>query len=261
MLASPNPAQLSATAQEIVAVSVVVPCFNEEQGIDQLAERLKTLRSVFADRLQLEVVLVDDGSHDGTADALDHRFAHCDWARVVRHPSNQGITSAILTGIRQARHEYVASIDADCTYDPIQLMALVERIAPEVAMVTASPYHPQGVVEGVPSWRLSLSKLASWGYRCLMPTSLHTYTSCFRLYRRSQMLDLEVRESGFVGIAEMLWHVARRGGKVVEAPARLTSRRIGYSKMRTIPVIVSHLRLMSRIAVDRCLATSPRKTP
>ena len=67
------------------------------------------------------------------------------------------------------------------------------------------------------------------------------------------MTQLPVRESGFVGIAEMLWQVQRSGGRIVEAPACLTSRKLGFSKMRTLPVILAHLKLMSRIIVTRIL--------
>jgi dolichol-phosphate mannosyltransferase len=121
----------------------------------------------------------------------------------------------------------------------------------DVSLVTASPYHPDGQVCGVPAWRLQLSRLASWCYRVMTKTDLRTYTSCFRLYRKSHVVDLDIREPGFVGVAELLWQVARRGRRVVEAPAKLTSRRVGYSKMRTLPVILAHMKLMCRIARDR----------
>jgi hypothetical protein len=142
-------------------------------------------------------------------------------------------------------------MDADCTYDPMQLEALLPKMDDATAMVTASPYHPQGEVEGVPGWRLGLSKVASQAYRWLLPSPVHTYTSCFRLYRRSALTDIQLQDEGFVGIAEMLWQISRRGGAIKEVPAKLTSRRLGYSKMKTIPVILAHLKLMSRILTDR----------
>ena len=244
--------QKSAAAdQEAIRLSLVVPCFNEEIGLDQLADRLETLRTKFHDRLDVEVVFVDDGSTDLTWQGLKNRFERFSWSKLVQHAHNQGITASIQTGILHSTHELVASIDADCTYDPIQVMALVDLMTSDVAMVTASPYHPLGKVVGVPRWRLALSRLASSGYSFLLGTSLHTYTSCFRLHRRSIMTQLPLRESGFVGIAEMLWQVQLSGGKIVEAPACLTSRKLGFSKMRTLPVILAHLRLMLRIFLTR----------
>lgn len=246
---APTPQTQSDT--EVTSVSLVIPCYNEALGIEQLSERLKLVRSSFSERLNIEVIFVDDGSSDDTASELERRLGQFPWARVVRHSENAGIAAAIMTGIRSASHDLVASMDADCTYDPMQLIALVERMTPEMAIVTASPYHPHGQVVGIPGWRLMLSRGASFSYRCLLNTSIHTYTSCFRLYRRQALLDIDLKDGGFVGVAEMLWQVRRSGGMIAEVPARLTTRRIGVSKMKTIPVIIAHVKLMLRIASDR----------
>lgn len=235
-------------------LSIVVPCFNERDGLDQLVERLKSVRAALQGTTEVEVILVDDGSVDDTATELKKRFSQLEWARVICHETNQGIAQAILTGINLARHEFVASIDADCTYDPLQLCQLINSMDDSAAMVTASPYHPRGTVEGVPSWRLALSRAASGCYSILLSARLHTYTSCFRIYRKSWFQDISLQQTGFVGIAEMLWIVDRKGGRIIETPARLTSRRIGYSKMRTFPVIWGHFKLMMRIAAIRSVS-------
>ena len=251
LLESQQPTSPAPVSAELISLTVIVPCFNEEDGLDQLADRLKTLRSHFSERLDFEFIFVDDGSTDNTAEGLDNRFQQFAWARVIRHERNQGITAAILTGVQNAANELVASMDADCTFDPMQICSLVDMMNDDVAMVTASPYHPKGSVEGVPVWRLILSKGASKCYAILLGTSLHTYTSCFRVFRRSFLENIEVRDRGFAGVTEMLWQVHRSGGKIVEAPACLTSRRVGCSKLRTIPVIISHIKLMNRILFHR----------
>jgi dolichol-phosphate mannosyltransferase len=258
MMLLQDAAPLSKT-HSLTKLSIVVPCYNEEQGLDQLTERLETLRAVFQDRMLVEVVFVDDGSSDQTATGLDLRIGQFDWAKVIRHQSNRGITAAIMTGIRNASHELVATIDADCTYDPLQLAGLLDLMSDDVAMVTASPYHPNGEVEGVPRWRLGLSRIASSCYGVLLGTRLHTYTSCFRVHRRSFVEKLDIRQDGFVGVAEMLWQIQKHGGTIVEAPAKLTSRRLGFSKMKTLPVIFAHLQLMLRILADRLLGGLPSR--
>ena len=239
-------------ATEILGVSVIVPCFNEEASLDQLFEKISSVRSAFAQQLELEFILVDDGSGDSTAAGLEDRVLNCPWAKVLKHPHNRGIAAAIMTGMREASNELVATMDADCTYDPMQLGCLVQKMDEGTAMVTASPYHPDGEVEGIPGWRLGLSRACSQVYRRLVKAPIHTYTSCFRLHRRSLVLGITLQEEGFVGIAEMLWQIARRGGVIEEVPVRLTGRRVGYSKMRTLPVILAHLKLMARIMRDRC---------
>ncbi|XZE19289.1 glycosyltransferase family 2 protein [Pirellulaceae bacterium SH449] len=237
----------------VLELSIVVPCFNEESGLEQLHARLASLMERFHAGTISEVILVDDGSTDRTWAGLQERFQGLPWARLVKHPCNRGITAAIRTGIENASSPWVATIDSDCTYDPLQLQELASAITESAAMVTASPYHPDGSVVGVPKWRLALSKLASLGYRSLLRSKLHTYTSCFRIYRKESFIAMPATNDGFVGIAEIAWHLDRSGGAIVEVPAVLTTRKVGFSKMRTLPVIGQHLKLMSRILIARLL--------
>jgi hypothetical protein len=76
---------------------------------------------------------------------------------------------------------------------------------------------------------------------------LATYTSCFRVYRRSSVENMTVREGGFLGVAEMLGRLDLAGGAIVECPAVLEVRLLGRSKMKTVRTIVGHLRLLSRL--------------
>jgi len=230
---------------------VVVPCFNEAMGISQLITRLHALHADLAEADEFQVILVDDGSVDDTWKTMTELTAGISWIRQIRHDANLGITAATITGLRAAATPWVATIDSDCTYDPLQMRQLLAAIDDDVTMVTASPYHPAGSVQGVPRWRLLLSKTASIAYATVINVNLYTYTSCFRIYRRDAIVDLPVTNPGFVGIAELLWLAVRAGGTVKETPAILTSRRIGHSKLRTMPVIIGHLRLMRRIVFQR----------
>ncbi|HBJ35504.1 MAG TPA: glycosyl transferase family 2 [Planctomycetaceae bacterium] len=232
-------------------LTVVVPCFNESEAIQPLVERLCDLREDLSGLDSFRVILVDDGSGDDTWHRMQDITTHMPWIERLRHDQNRGITAAIMTGMRAATTEYVATLDSDCTYDPLQMRQLLAAVDGQVAIVTASPYHPLGVVLGVPGWRLLLSKAASTAYATVINVDLHTYTSCFRIYRRSVFVDLELRNQGFVGMAELLWMAIRDGGTVKETPAVLTSRRVGYSKLRTLPVIAGHLRLIGQIIYQR----------
>jgi len=232
-------------------LSVVVPCYDEVDSIGVLAEGLARLRQALSARYETEIVLVDDGSSDATWQVLADEFGHDPDVRRVRHERNQGIAAAIATGIRAATAEIVASLDADCTYDPLQICQLLERLTDGVDMVVASPYHPAGRVEGVPPWRLTLSQLASRLYALVMQNQLHTYTSCVRVYRKSSVVDLPINERGFVGIVELLWQLDRRGGKIAECPAVLTVRKTGHSKMKLARTTCVHLSFLARVALSR----------
>lgn len=232
-------------------VSVVVPCCNEAESLPQLLAALDRLAAHHGDRYDWEFLLVDDGSQDRTWEMLQQAAAIDPRCRVLRHETNRGVAAAIATGLRAAQSEIVCSIDADCTYDPEHLAAMIPLLTDGVAVVTASPYHPLGEVRNVPSWRLALSRGASALYRGLSRHKLHTYTSCFRVYRRSFVVDLPLENDGFVGVAELLWKVDRQGGRIAECPAALDVRRYGQSKIRLAQVIAGHMRLLSRMAAVR----------
>jgi glycosyltransferase involved in cell wall biosynthesis len=234
-------------------LTLIVPCFNEAESIGKLVHALDRVQAALASEFQLQFVLVDDGSRDATWALLYDQFAMRGNVRLVRHATNRGIAAAIATGLREAQTEMVASMDADCTYDPVQLVAMLPLLSPGVDMVVASPYHPAGQVVGVPAWRLAISKAASRLYRCVMRNALHTYTSCFRVYRRSEVVDLPLQNPGFVGVVELVWQLDRRGRQIAEYPATLTVRTTGQSKLRLARTIAAHLCLLTRAGFDRVL--------
>ncbi len=232
-------------------VSIVVPLYNERECVGHLLPSLAELERTLGEQYELEFLLVDDGSQDGTPDLLERAVgARIDY-RVLRHGMNRGIAAAIQTGLRAAAHDVVASMDCDGSYDPGLLAELIPRLVPGVDLVTASPYHVRGAVENVPLWRLRLSRLASKLYGVACWHKLSCYTSCFRVYRRSAIAPIELENPGFVGVAELLCRVIQQDGRVVEHPARLRSRVAGHSKMRTVRVSLTHLGLIAKILVCR----------
>lgn len=232
-------------ALPLTKVTIVVPCYNEEEACENFQSSLDMLRKTMAHKYDFHFVVVDDGSSDGTRAALQQTFSDDPAVKIVSHGQNRGIGAAIMTGIRHAKTEIVCSMDFDCTYDPQQFSNMIPLLTGEVDIVTASPYHPDGVVRNVPRWRLSLSKAASVMYSFLLQNQLFTYTSCFRVYRKSSVSAIRLRNKGFVGVVELLWEVDRRGGLIVECPATLGVREYGQSKMRTFGVMMGHLRLMA----------------
>lgn len=241
-------------------VSVVVPCFNEQEALPHLLAALERLVEAHGGRYDFEFLLVDDGSRDDTWPLLEAACRANPRCRALRHDANRGIAAAIMTGLRAARHETVCSIDSDGTYAPEQLVDLIPLLTAGVQLVTASPYHPLGKVLNVPAWRLALSRSASGLYRRFSRQKLHTYTSCFRVYRRSAVGGLRLENDGFVGVAELLWKIDRQGGQIVECPAVLDVRRYGQSKLRLFQVVAGHLRLLARIARSR-LGDRPSSLP
>jgi Predicted xylanase/chitin deacetylase len=233
-------------------MTVVIPCYNEEAALPYLANTLSSVEAKLAETgYSANFIFVDDKSTDRTFKKLTELFGARENVRIVRHETNQGVAAGIMTGLREARTEIVCSMDCDCTYDPHELAQMLPLLCEGVDMVTASPYHKKGGVRNVPEWRLFLSKGASWLYRRVLRSKLATYTSCFRVYRRSSVVDLPLQEKGFLGVAEMLGRLDLRGGRIVEYPAQLEVRLFGFSKMKTARTIFGHLKLLSRLTRER----------
>jgi glycosyltransferase involved in cell wall biosynthesis len=257
------PQVLSAVSEDARAslpVTVIVPVFNEELALPYLANTLDEVSRDLSRRHDLHFVFVDDGSTDRSWESLHRLFGSRKNCEFVRHERNRGVAAAILTGLAHTRTEVVCSIDCDCTYDPRQLADMIPLLADDVAMVTASPYHRDGEVLNVPVWRLSLSRGLSFLYRCVLHNRLATYTACFRVYRRSAMQGLAIRNGGFLGVAEMLGLLDLRGARIVEYPAVLEVRMLGHSKMKILRTILGHLKLLARFAYWRLRGVPPARS-
>lgn len=243
-------------------ISVVIPCYNEQDALPYLANTLRSVESELADSgYNANFIFVDDRSKDGTFDLLSELLGTRKNVRVIQHEKNKGVAAGIMTGLRAATTEIVCSMDCDCTYDPHELVKMLPLMKNGVDLVTASPYHRDGGVRNVPSWRLFLSRGASFLYRRVLRSKLYTYTSCFRVYRKSSFVDLELSESGFLGVAEMLGRVDLAGGHIVEFPSVLEVRLFGISKMKTAKTIIGHLKLLSHLAKLRFLRNSTAIKP
>jgi polysaccharide deacetylase family protein (PEP-CTERM system associated) len=238
-------------------ISVVIPCYNEEAALPYLANTLRSVETNLSENgFRANFIFVDDCSKDTTLEKLNELFGGRENVRIVRHETNQGVAAGIMTGLRAAETEIVCSMDCDCTYDPHELVKMLPLLTDGVDLVTASPYHAQGGVRNVPEWRLFLSKGASWLYRRTLKAKLATYTSCFRVYRRTSVVDLPIQEKGFLGVAEMLGRLDLKGGKIIEYPAVLEVRLFGFSKMKTARTVFGHLKLLSRLAKTRVFGKS-----
>ena len=233
-------------------ISIVIPCYNESEALNYLSRTLKSVEEELNENgFQPNFIFVDDKSTDDTFDKLNQLFGKKENFKILQHVENQGVAAGIMTGLKAAETEIVCSMDCDCTYDPHELVRMIPLLTDEIDMVTASPYHSKGSVRNVPEWRLFLSKGASWLYRRALNAKLSTYTSCFRVYRRTAMLDLDIKEKGFLGVAEMLGKLDLKGGKIIEYPATLEVRLFGISKMKTARTIFGHLKLLSRLSNER----------
>lgn len=232
-------------------VSVIIPCYNEELTLPYLAGNLASLSEAYAQRFDFSYIFVDDGSSDDTWRVLQELFGERPYCQLIKHPQNRGIAAATMTGIRAAKDEIVCGIDCDCSFDTHELGSMIPLLTPDVDLVQASPYHPQGGVLNVPGWRLALSRNLSRIYSRILNHRFASYTACFRVYRRSRMLPLQLSNGGFMGIMEMFILLDQNGSKIVEYPTVLETRLLGVSKMKTLSVIANHLGMIRELLFAR----------
>jgi dolichol-phosphate mannosyltransferase len=203
--------------------SVVVPAFNESPGIASVLARLSAHLATLRPRYDIETVVVDDGSNDGTAEIVAHHCAVNDTSvRLIRHDRNAGLIAAMRTGASSSRFETVVFLDADLSYRPEIVEPLVRaRLDSHATAALASPYMLGGYVANVPPVRLIASRAANAVLRLVARSPLHTFTGMVRAYDREAFLRLAERD--VVGEFNT-WAVGALladGHEVVEIPATL----------------------------------------
>lgn len=246
------------------ALSIIIPCYNEAESVTSLHAGLRPVAAALATaRGRVEVIFVDDGSRDGTLDALQATFAGSAPAdvsfRYAQHPVNRGLGAALRTGFAAAQGDIVVTTDSDNTYRLQEIPALLAHLTPDVDIVTASPYHPDGGVENVPGYRLVLSKGSSLMYRVLVDRRLHTYTALFRAYRREVVKSIEFEADGFLAGTELLVQAMQRGYVVAEYPTVLHARLAGVSKAKLMRTIRAHLGFQGRVLLYRTGLRTPQR--
>ncbi len=233
----------------------MVPLYREREGVARLFERLLP---VLAELPMAELILVDDGSDDGTAEACKTLVAKTKRvsARLLRHRRNFGLTAALRTGFLAGRAPIHCWLDADLSYDPRVLLRLVEAVRRGADLATVSPYHPDGAVDSVPPLRLWLSRGLSRTYRLLQGGDVYTYSAMVRAWRRSVLARCLPRREGHLGVTESLLRVQGlrtqgRAARLVEVPATLGGRVVGRSAVRLVPTVLGHVGLMHDAVLGR----------
>jgi len=235
-------------------LSIVIPCYNEVDNVTKIQTELFPVVHQLAQTQAVEVIFVDDGSRDGTWQAFTTAFRQADQPPNVtlkfeRHPVNRGLGAAIRTGLAAASGDIIVTTDSDGTYKFSEIPTLLSYLTPDVDIVTASPYHPQGGIKNVPKYRLILSQGASALYRILARWNIHTYTALFRAYRRQVADDVPFESNGFLGGTELMINAIRMGYTVAEYPTVLHSRVNGTSKAKLARTIKSHLRFQLQVVL------------
>jgi dolichol-phosphate mannosyltransferase len=228
-------------------LSIVVPCYNEADSIPLLHSELTKIWPEFTKLYETELILVDDGSSDNTAELLKAAFAEYTNFQVVRHEVNQNLGAALRTGFAASKSDFVVPLDADCTTPMVVIPRMLARLENGADLVTASPYHPEGALKGVPVIRQIPSKGLVMILKLLLGSKNYTYTVMVRAYRREVVDEVPIRYNNFVAMTQIFCEAILKGFRVEDEPAILSTREFGASKMQTGRTIVVQLRFLSTI--------------
>jgi len=235
-----------------VRVLVVLPTFNEAENIDRV---LRRIRAALPDA---GVLVVDDGSPDGTADMAQSLAGELGSIEVLRRRAKSGLGSAYRAGFAwglQRDWEAFVEMDADLSHEPEALPSLVAPLSEGVDLVVGSRYVSGG---SIPNWRWHRRLLSQGGnVYAALALGLHVSdsTSGFRAYRADALrrIDLDaVRAEGYGFQIEMVLQVLEHGGHVTEVPIRFVDRVDGKSKM-SMYIVVEALALVTWWALRRAV--------
>jgi len=209
---------------------IIVPTYNERDNIDPLLERLLALP------YELDVLVVDDGSPDGTADRVKVWMAKSPRVHLLQRPGKMGLGSAYRDGFRYALEngaEYIFEMDADFSHDPDAIGDFLEA-ARDADVVLGSRYLHGVTVVNWPLSRLILSYSANVYTRVITGLPVADATGGFKCFRRRALegvaLD-RVKTEGYGFQIEMSFRCWRKGLRLKEIPIMFVDRRAGVSKM------------------------------
>jgi len=215
---------------------LILPTYNEAENIEAIvAASGEALRGAAPERWR--VLVVDDGSPDGTGEIADRLAAEHDWVRVLHRTEKNGIGPAYLAGFRHALDHgagYVMEMDSDFSHNPADLARLLAAVKAGADLALGSRYVPGG---GVVDWGL-LRRVVSEGgstyARIVLGLKVKDLTGGFKCFRREVLEEIHfdrVRSQGYAFQVELTYRAVRAGFHVVEVPIVFKDRERGQSKM------------------------------
>ena len=210
---------------------VIIPTYNERENITRIIDLV-----LYQDP-SIDVLIIDDGSPDGTGQLADEIAAINPRVNVIHRPSKMGLGTAYLAGFKwalQRSYAYILEMDADFSHDPAHLPQFLTSIQ-DADLVLGSRYREGRVtVVNWPVARLLLSYFANVYARIVTGLQLYDATGGFKCFRRSvlEAINLDdVRSNGYAFQIEMSFRAWRRGFRIVEIPIVFVDRTEGVSKM------------------------------
>jgi dolichol-phosphate mannosyltransferase len=215
---------------DLADCTVVVPTYNERENIGALIPRILDLP-------RFRVLVVDDGSPDGTGSVVADLAQQEARVELLSRPGKQGLGTAYIAGFRRALAEgadFIFEMDADFSHDPSYLPVLLEAAETSYDVVLGSRYVEGG---GTANWgavRQLISRGGNVYARLILGLPVMDATGGFRCYRREVLEAIQldqIRSNGYSFQIEMVYRTLRAGFRIGEVPILFPDRRVGQSKM------------------------------
>jgi dolichol-phosphate mannosyltransferase len=211
---------------------IVLPTFNEAPNLPVLVPRIVKVSDA------IDVLVVDDGSPDGTgelAETLSQQFAPR--VAVLHRSSKSGRGGAVLAGFRKAlddeRYAWFGEMDADQSHQPEELPLLIEA-SRRADLVVGARYLPGGGIEGWPLRRRIWSRASNAIIRRVLGVPMTDFTTGYRIYSRravEHLVAANLRETGYISLSEWAYVLHRAGMSIEQVPTVFINRRLGKSNM------------------------------
>jgi dolichol-phosphate mannosyltransferase len=220
------------TQRRDVSITVVIPTYNEAANLPTL------LAALFSLPMDLRVLVVDDGSPDGTGQLADELSrAHPDRLEVLHRAGPMGLRAAYMAGFAralQSSSQAIVQMDADLSHDPTVLVEMARRLE-SADVVLGSRYVAGGSLDPEwPFWRKWLSAFGNFYARTILALPFNDVTTGYRMWRVATLRQMpfeRIQSAGYVFLVEMVYLAHCLEFKVSEAPIHFADRRWGTSKM------------------------------
>ncbi|MGZ9233991.1 MAG: glycosyltransferase family 2 protein [Anaerolineales bacterium] len=204
-------------------LSVVIPVYNEADSIGEI------LRRVQATKLAMEIIVVDDGSQDGTRDILQNLDGEKE-VRVILHERNQGKGAAVLTGLKATQGDVLLIQDADLEYDPRDYPVLLQPIEEGVADVVYGSRFLGAPHRVTMFWHLIANKLLTLMTNLLYNTILTDMETGYKVFRRKVIEGIKIRSKRFDFEPEFTAKILKRNYRIYEVPISFNPRDYSQGK-------------------------------
>ena len=232
----------------VASVSAMFPCYNDATTIGGLVDDAYGALHPLID--EVEVIVVNDGSTDGSRGVLDQMSTTRPWLRVIHHEVNRGYGGALISGFEAARHDWIFYTDGDAQYDAKEAAALVPLAVEGVDVVQGYK-----IGRGDPLYRKVIGRLYHRVVKLLFRLPVRDTDCDFRLFRRQLIVDRPLTSTSGVICVEMMRSFAERSARFVETPVHHYFRPYGRSEFFRLPAIARSARqllaLWSRMVVRR----------